>query len=748
MPPDDILPKELGFFGALTIGVGTMVGAGVFVLPAPAFETAGPAAAAAFVVGGFVALFTALTISELGTAMPKAGGAYYYIDDALGPLFGSVAGIGNWLGLSAATAFYLIGFGSYATIFLPVPAVELAVYTLEPRQVTALVAGGLFVGVNYVGAKETGLLQTAIVTVLVLILGLFVLVGAGHVETDNLSPFAPAETGGWGAVLPAAGLIFVTYLGFAEINTAAEEMKDTDRNLPFAVIGSLLFVVVLYAVIMVVMAGVAGYETVVGFGDIAVARVAEMVLGSTGLVLLTFAGLLATASSANASILASSRINYAMGRDRIVTERLQDIHPRFETPYRSILLTAALIFGFILIGDIETLAKAGSVLHLIVYGLMNVALIAYRETDAEGYDPGFEAPLYPYVPVAGAFLSFALIAFMSSTEILLSVAVVLAGVVWYFVYSKGHTTKEGVAEEYVVEHESEMPRSLVSAVHAVEPDLPDYRVVVPLSNPNEQLPLIELACTVAGRNDGVVVPVVVREVPSQTPITADLGALSELDEDEETFRSTVEIAENHGVEVETHTLVSRNGFDAVLRAVDVYDANLVVADWGDDSRWSTRRTRFRLRTLASRLPCEVFVMDSSRGFDPSRILLPTAGGPETKVGAELVRDIRDRHGSEVRLLHAADDTEDGKEFLEQWARENSLDDAERTVVSDDAVVAITDAADDATLVVLGATGEGVLWRPVKRSIVWKVIDRIDTQFVVVERREKKSFVDSVRDFLR
>lgn len=739
------LPKELGFFGALTIGVGTMVGAGVFVLPAPAFDTAGPAAAAAFVVGGFIALFTALTISELGTAMPKAGGAYYYIDDALGPLFGSVAGIGNWLGLSAATAFYLIGFGSYAAIFLSIPAVDLTVYTLEPRQVTALVAGSFFVAVNYVGAKETGLLQTVIVAVLVSILVLFVVVGSGQVNTDNLRPFAPPETGGWSAVLPAAGLIFITYLGFAEINTAAEEMKNSDRDLPLAVIGSLLIVVVLYAVIMVVMAGVAGYETVVGFGDIAVARIAEILLGGVGLILLTFAGLLATASSANASILASSRINYAMGRDRIVSERLADTHPRFDTPYRSIRLTAALIFGFILIGDIETLAKAGSVLHLIVYGLMNIALIAYRETDSKDYDPGFEAPLYPYVPVLGAILSFGLIAFMSSTEILLSVAVVAAGIIWYFVYSRGHTTKEGLTEEYIVEHEDEMPESLVTAVHAIEPDLPEYRVIVPLSNPDEQLPVVELACTIAGQRDGVIVPIVVEELPEQTPLITDLDPF---DDCEALFDSTIEMAESYDVHLESHTLVSRNAFDAVLRAVDVYNADLVVADWSDDGRWSTSQTQHSLRRVARRLPCDVFVFESSEGFDPSQVLLPTAGGPETEVGSELVRDIRERHDSEVTLLHAASDVDAGKEFLEQWARENGLEDAEKRVITDDAVSAMIEAADDATLVVLGATGESILWRPIRRSIVWDVIDGIDTSFIIVERHHERSLRDHLRDLRR
>ncbi|ERG92694.1 MAG: amino acid transporter [Haloquadratum walsbyi J07HQW1] len=126
MSDDTELAKDLGPLAALTIGVGTMVGAGIFVLPGPAVAQAGPLAVGAFALGGIIALFTALSASELGTAMPRSGGAYYYINHALGPLFGSIAGWGNWMGLAFASAFYMTGFGEYITTFLPVPSVNLA----------------------------------------------------------------------------------------------------------------------------------------------------------------------------------------------------------------------------------------------------------------------------------------------------------------------------------------------------------------------------------------------------------------------------------------------------------------------------------------------------------------------------------------------------------------------------------------------------------------------------------------------
>ncbi|MFB6271127.1 MAG: APC family permease, partial [Halobacterium sp.] len=175
---DEELAKDLGPLAALTIGVGTMIGAGIFVLPGAAVETSGPLSALAFLVGGGIALLTALAASELGTAMPKAGGAYYYINHSMGPLFGSIAGWANWMGLAFASAFYMFGLGQYVITFLDVPGLYLGPLALSPANVVAFAGAAFFVGVNYVGAKETGGLQNVIVITLVAILAVFTAVGA------------------------------------------------------------------------------------------------------------------------------------------------------------------------------------------------------------------------------------------------------------------------------------------------------------------------------------------------------------------------------------------------------------------------------------------------------------------------------------------------------------------------------------------------------------------------------------------
>ena len=409
MSGEEELAKDLSLLAALTIGIGTMIGAGIFVLPGTAVARAGPLAAGTFVLGGVIALFTALSASELGTAMPKAGGAYYYVNHALGPMFGSVAGWANWLGLAFASAFYMYGFGEYINALAGLSAVGVGPITLEAAQIIGLAGALVFIGVNYAGAKETGGLQIVIVLSLLAILALFTVVGLANAELSSLRPIAPPGTPG--AVLPVTAVVFVSYLGFVQITSVAEEIKNPGRNLPLAVIGSVLIVTVVYALFLVVLLAAVPTE-LVAENDTAVVDAARLLfggyevfgysLGAVGAGLLLFGGLLATASSANASILSSSRINFAMGRERIVTPRLNAIHDRFGTPYRSIALTGGLIVAFLFVGGIEPLATAGSVLHLIVYGLLNLALIVMRESDTEAYDPDFEVPLYPIVPVVGA----------------------------------------------------------------------------------------------------------------------------------------------------------------------------------------------------------------------------------------------------------------------------------------------------------------------------------------------------------
>ncbi|WP_135851049.1 amino acid permease [Halorussus salinus] len=738
---DEELAKDLGLLSALTIGIGTMVGAGIFVLPGVAASTAGPIVVVSFVVGGLIALVNALSVSELGTAMPKAGGGYYYVNRALGPLFGSIAGLGDWMGLAFASAFYSIGFGQYLATLLPMPDI----FFLTEVQVGALVAGGVFVGVNYIGAKETGGLQTVIVTILLAILALFAVQGWLSFEFGTLLGDGGAAPFGYGAILPGTALVFVSFLGYAKIATVAEELKNPGRNLPLAIIGSVAIVTVLYALLVSIMLGVVPWTELSQSAPLTQATQVAFPGGLAGLAvtIVSLGALLATASSANASILASARINFAMGRDRIVTNWLNEIHPKYATPYRSIVVTGAVIVVFIaaLGRDIEVLAKAASVLHLVVYAMMNAALIVFRETDPE-YDPAFTVPFYPFTPLVGIALSLGLLAFVGGQELLLSGLFVVGAVIWYFLYARRHATRQGLLGRHVLDRDDDLPPSVVGAAATVAPDGSGRgddapTTMVALSNPRTERSLVTLGATLAKRDGGRVLATHVVQVPDQTSLEAAAEQRDRISKtSEQLVADARDDAERLGVSVETKTILSHEGlaevFDAAReRGVD----RLVMGHSG--TKLAGGRVEGKLDELTHDLPCDVLVLDE-RGFDASEVLVPTAGGHSSDLSAEVARTLQETLDARVSVLHVADDAAAGQAFLEEWVAEHELEEVEMLVETGDVETAIGEAAADKSLVLVGATERGLLSRLVGGSLKLSVLDDLDATVLLAERPRRRS----------
>jgi amino acid transporter len=436
------LDRTIGLAGAVTIGTGTMIGAGIFVFPGLAAGRAGPAAAVSFAIGAVIALLVALPTSELATAMPESGGGYYFISRGLGTLPGAVVGIGLTFGLTFASAFYLVALGEYAAAILVeaglVATPDISIGPASIVVLTGIVAGILLTILSVFGTENTESLQNAVVGVLLAILAVFLSVSALDILGVRGSSRIPGEFApeGFAPILTTAALVFTSYLGFAQIATVAEDIIEPDQNLPLSMVGSVLLVGVLYIVTLLI-AGSTFEPSVIGpMGETAIVEVAREYLGFPGVVVILIAGLLATISSANASILSASRAMYGLSSDALIPEMAARVNREYGTPHFALSFVGGMTVVLVAIGRTEVLAEVASFLHLIMYGLICVALITIRRRDPAWYDPAFECPGYPAVPLVGGLASFALIGFMQPLSQLLGGILSVVAVVWYLFYAR------------------------------------------------------------------------------------------------------------------------------------------------------------------------------------------------------------------------------------------------------------------------------------------------------------------------
>ena len=431
------LERTLTLPAALAIGIGTMVGAGIFVFPGLAIGDAGPAAVISFMIAGMIALLVALATAELATAMPMNGGGYYYISRTFGPLPGLIVGVGQSVGLIFASAFYLAGFGAYAVQILEESGLSMS----DPRALLACGTALTLTLINIFGTKQAGDLQNKVVVTLTTILAFLFLYGLGQVtglvgEPVWPKPFAPS---GITPIFTTAALIFTAYLGFVQIATVAGEIKAPQANLPMALAGSVVIVTLLYALAIFVASALIPQDQMAELGETAMVVVGEALLGSAGGLMIMAAGLLATLSSANASILSASRSIYALGKDRFIPGAVSQVNHRFGTPHIALILVGLPIAALTLMGRVEVLAEVASLLHLVLYGLICLALIRLRYRQPLWYAPTFEVPMGKLVALIGAICCFGLIALMAPLSQKIGGGVIGLTLIWYLLFARGKT---------------------------------------------------------------------------------------------------------------------------------------------------------------------------------------------------------------------------------------------------------------------------------------------------------------------
>ena len=421
--------------------MGTMIGAGIFLFPGLAAGRAGPAATLSFALGAAIALLVALPTSELATAMPRSGGGYYFVSRALGAGWGALAGLGQWIGLVFASAFYLVGAGHYLAEALEALGLTLPI----PPSALGFGLAVALTTLSLIGTQKSSALQSAVVLLLLAILGTFVayglllLTGVARGPVRQPGAFAPF------GVLPiftTGAMVFTSYLGFAQIAAVAGEIRSPERNVPLAILGSVVLVGGLYVMTLWVATHVLPSERLGELGETAMAAVAREMAGPAGATVFVGGGVLATISSANASILSSSRSVFALGRDGLVPRALGAVNDRFRTPHVAILMAGIPMAVLTLLGRLDVLAEVASLLHLVLYALICFSLIALRRRGLSSYRPRFRCPGSPAVPLLGGVASLAIIGFMQPISQVLGGAILAAIFVWRRLYAPSVRLKE------------------------------------------------------------------------------------------------------------------------------------------------------------------------------------------------------------------------------------------------------------------------------------------------------------------
>jgi len=428
------LQRHLGLYAVFAVSIGAMIGSGIFVLPGLAYEIGGPSMILAYMLAGLIVFPAALAQSEMATAMPRAGGAYLYIDMAMGPLMGTIAGLGVWLSLVFKAAFALEGLGLYLGLFTEINELTLG-----------LIIGVVIIAINLIGIKESGTVQAVLVTVVFAVLLIFIGGGATFVDSASYHPFFPA---GFGGLIATAALVFVSYAGVTNVASVAEEVSNPARTLPVAIIASLLIMMFTYPLVTYVMVGVTPAETL--SGDLTPLASATAELFPDWMVnVVAVMGVLALASMANAGLLASSRYPFAMARRRLAPSVFATVGYRSGTPTWSLLLTGCLLLGLVAFVPVFELAKLASAFLALVLAMICVAQIAFRSSKLWWYRPKFHAPGYPWVPVLGIVACLFLITQLGLEVILGAVGIIVGGVIWYQVYGRSRAIKENAFRESV-----------------------------------------------------------------------------------------------------------------------------------------------------------------------------------------------------------------------------------------------------------------------------------------------------------
>jgi len=441
-----LLRRSLGPWNLTALGIGCIIGTGIFVLTGTAAsQNAGPALVLSMIISAVGCAFAGLCYAEFAAMVPVAGSAYTYAYATVGELFAWIIGWDLILEYALSVSTVAVGWSGYFVslsrdLGITIPAALAAppgagpgVFNMPASVIVVLVSALLVIGI-----KQSADTNTLLVSIKAAVLVVFVAAGAAYINRDNLTPFIPPNTGafgqfGWSGVLRGAGVMFFAYIGFDAVSTAAQEAKNPSRDMPIGILSSLAICTVIYIAVAIVLLGIVPYH------QLNVADPLAVGIDATGLRWLSpvikIAALFGLFSTMLVNLLAQTRIFYSMSRDGLLPKVFATVHPRFRTPHVSTVVTGAIIALVAGLTRIDVLGQLVSIGTLLAFVLVSIGIIILRKTMPDAPRP-FRTPGVPYVPVIGALICLAqMVGLPVATweRLLLWLSI---GLIVYFLYSR------------------------------------------------------------------------------------------------------------------------------------------------------------------------------------------------------------------------------------------------------------------------------------------------------------------------
>jgi APA family basic amino acid/polyamine antiporter len=450
-----VLRRSLGPWNLTALGIGSIIGTGIFVFTGvAASQHAGPALVISMLIAATACAFAGLCYAELASMIPVSGSAYTYAYATFGELIAWIIGWDLILEYALSGATVAIGWSGYFVSFLRTVGIDFpAALATSPGTVTMDGTVGIFnlpaaiiillvSGLLTLGIRESANTNTVLVIIKSMVLVLFVVAGISFINRDNLTPLIPPNTGefgsfGWTGVLRGAAIMFFAYIGFDAVSTAAQEAKKPQRDLPVGILASLAICTVLYIAVAVVLMGIVPYSQLSVPDPLAVG------IDATGLTWLSpvvkTAALFGLFSTMLVQLLGQSRIFFSMSRDGLLPKMFSRVHPRFRTPHLSTMITGSVMAVAAGLLPLTTLGELVSMGTLLAFVLVCIGIIILRRTGPDLPRP-FRTPLVPLVPILGALACLVqMLALPLATWLRLVIWLAL-GLVFYFVYGARYST--------------------------------------------------------------------------------------------------------------------------------------------------------------------------------------------------------------------------------------------------------------------------------------------------------------------